>query len=107
MRKTLVRALIAISLMGFFSQVLVAQDETYVPALKAVAEIVISMNHFPSDADKETLAKIAANETLPQSIRDMATTIINISHAANDEGKEAMARIQSNEDAPDRFKDKE
>ncbi len=103
MKITFVRTLMAIVLMGFFTQVSVAQDENE-NALKEVADIVTSINHFPSDADKAALANIAANETLPQGIRDMATTVANIAHVANDEGKVAMARIQASDNAPDRVK---
>ncbi len=98
------RNIVVVIVFGVFSQGAVAQDSANMVALKQVADIVVSMNHFPSDDDKAALATIAANEELPQGLRDMATTITNIEHQPNEEGKAAMARIQESEEAPDRAK---
>jgi hypothetical protein len=100
MKKILIRNLLAITIFGFFTQFSVAQDANNMAALKEIANIVVSINHFPSDADKAALAKISGNEDYPQGIRDMATTVSNIEHAANDAGKAAMARIQASDQAP-------
>ena len=96
MKITLIRNLVAVALIGLFTQVSVAQEANNMGALKEVANIVASINHFPSDADKAALANISGNEALAQGVRDMATAVENIANAANDEGKEAMARIQAN-----------
>ncbi|MDD9889252.1 MAG: hypothetical protein OXU66_16110 [Gammaproteobacteria bacterium] len=103
MTKTLTRSLMVLMLGGLFSQAAMAQDAG--TALKTIADIVSSLNHFPSDADKAALAEIQANDSLPQGVRDMANTVANISHSASDEGKEAMARIQANAGAPDSAKE--
>jgi hypothetical protein len=106
MKKILIRNLLAITLFGFFTQFSVAHHtnnmsaiKEMATALKEIANIVVSINHFPSDADKAALAKISGNEAYPQGIRDMATTVSNIEHAANDAGKAAMARIQASDQA--------
>ena len=103
MLKILTRSLMVLMLGGLFSLAAMAQDAG--AALKTIADIVSSLNHFPSDADKAALAEIEANDALPQGVRDMANTVANISHSASDEGKEAMARIQANANAPDRAKE--
>ena len=91
MKITLIRNFFTAVLMGLFAQVSLAQEENAMGALKEVADIVASINHFPSDADKVALASIAGNDNLPQGVRNMATTVTNIAHGANDEGKNAMA----------------
>ena len=103
MIKTLTKSLIVLMLGGLFSQAAMAQDGA--SALKTIADIVASINHYPSDADKAALAEISSNDSLPQGLRNMADTVANISHAASADGKEAMAAIQANESAPDRAKE--
>ena len=87
------------ALIGLFPQFSLAQDAD--AALKQVADIVASLNHFPSDGDKSTLMAIAENDALPEGLRGMATAVANISHSANAEGKELMSRIGANTQAPD------
>jgi hypothetical protein len=102
MKKTLTRSLMVLLLGGFFSQAALAQNGG--AHLKTIADIVASLNHFPSDADKAALAEIVADENLPQGLRNMASTVANISHAASAEGKEQMAAIQASDQAPDTAK---
>mgnify|MGYP000733922167 CR=1 FL=1 len=73
MKITLIRNFFTAVLMGLFAQVSLAQEENAMGALKEVADIVASINHFPSDADKVALASIAGNDNLPQGVRNMAT----------------------------------
>ena len=100
MKITLIRNLVAMALFGLFTQGAVAQDGAPMAALKEIATIVVSLEHFPTDADKMALAKIAGTEGLPQGVKDMATAVSGIEHAINAEGKAAMARIQANDQAP-------
>ncbi len=102
MKITLIRKLVAVALIALFSQFSLAQDAG--GAIKQIADIVVSINHFPSDADKAALADIAGNDALPEGLRNMATAVSNISHAASAEGKAMMASIQANGEAPDRAK---
>ncbi len=102
MKITLIRKLVAIALIGLFSQFSLAQDAGV--AVKDIADIVGSLNHFPSDEDKALLMMIAENDSYPQGVRDMATAVANFAHSTNAEGKEAMARIVANDQSPDRAK---
>lgn len=101
MKLTLIRKVIAIALLGYFSQFAIADNAS---SATEIAGIVVSMNHFPSDADKERLMAISADESLDVGVRDMATAVTNIAHAANDDGKAAMAAIIAGDEAPDRAK---
>ena len=90
----------AIALIGVFSQFAMADNAS---SATEIAGIVVSMNHFPSDADKAKLMAISADDSLAEPLRGMATVVSNIAHAANADGKAAMAGIMDSE-APDRFK---
>ena len=96
------RKIIIIAIVGLFSQFSMAQDNA--GAIKDVADIVASINHFPSDADKARLMAISGNDSLFEGIRAMATAVSNISHAANADGKAAMAALQALDQLPDRAK---
>jgi hypothetical protein len=98
MQLALIKKVMIIAVLGLFSQFSMADNAS---ALRDIAGIVASLNHFPSDADKATLMEISGDESLAGGIRDMATAVSNISHAANAEGKEAMARIVASDQAPD------
>ena len=104
MKNTIVKQLLLICALGLFSQLAVAQVDANSAAAKQVADIVVSLNHFPSDADKVTLAAISGNTALVQAVRDMATAVANIQHSATAEGKSTMAALQASADIPDRGK---
>ena len=98
----LARKITIIAIVGLFSQFSMAQDNA--SAIKEVADIVASINHFPSDADKDRLMAISDDDSLFDGIRAMATAVSNIAHAANADGKAAMASLQANDQIPDRAK---
>lgn len=87
---------------SLFAQMALAADNQ--ASADEIARIVMSMNHFPSDADKTALMAIAQDESLAQGVRDMASTVANIQHFPNDEGKAKMASLASAEDTPERGK---
>ena len=98
----LARKITIIAIVGLFSQFSMAQDNA--SAIKEVADIVASINHFPSDADKARLMAISDDDSLFDGIRAMATAVSNIAHAANADGKAAMASLQAMDQIPDRPK---
>ncbi|MCH8264819.1 MAG: hypothetical protein IIC10_05415 [Proteobacteria bacterium] len=104
MNTTILRKLILLAAIGLFSQIAMAQNDANGLAVKQIADIVVGLNHFPSDADMATLDEIIANGELAQGVRDMADTVANIEHSANEEGRGAMEAIQANSQAPDRAK---
>lgn len=99
--RTIIRLFAVVAALGLFSQSAMAQDTA--GALKTVADIVVSINHTPSDSDKAALAEISGNSNLPEGLRNMANAVANFNHAASDEAKAQLAAIQSGQ-APDNAK---
>jgi len=58
----------------------------------AMARIVLSLQHFPSDADKQALAEITAGES-SDSVKVVADAIANISHSVGASEKAALEVI--------------
>lgn len=104
MKNKTLQQLFLVGAIGLFSQFAVAQVDANSAAAKQIADIVASLNHFPSDADKAVLSGISENTALAQGLRDMATAVANIQHSATAEGKTAMAALQASSDTPDRGK---
>jgi hypothetical protein len=105
MKNTYLQKFLLIAAIGLFSQFAVAQGNTAnLAAVKQIADIVASINHFPSDADKMALNAIIDDSALSDGIHAMASAVVNIEHATNAEGKTAMAAIQANDGAPVRAK---
>ena len=103
MKNTILSKVLLIATIGLFSQFAAAQNAS-TAAAKQIADIVVSLNHFPSDADKATLAAISGNSELAQGVRDMATAVANIQHAATAEDKSKMMALAAAEDTPERGK---
>lgn len=101
MKITLIRKIMAVALLGLFSQFSMADNAS---SATEVAGILVGMNHFASDADKAKLATIAADDSLAQAVRDMASATANLNHASNDADKALMAGIVAAEQAPERAK---
>lgn len=94
----LTRKIIAVAAIAAFSQFAVADNAS---AFREIADIVASINHFPSDADKAALMAISSDDSLAGPLREMATAVSNISHSATAEGKAAMAEVIANAQVPD------
>ena len=104
MKNTFLQKFLLIAAIGLFSQFSVAQDNpANAAAAKQIADIVASINHFPSDADKMALNSIIDDSALAGAIHAMASAVVNIEHATNAEGKTAMAALQARP-LPDRAK---
>jgi hypothetical protein len=104
MYSTILRKFILVTAFGLFSQFAMAQGDSNEAALKLIADIVVGLNHFPSDDDLETLDQIIANSGLAQGVRGMANAVASIEHTANEEGRGAMEAIQNNAQVPERAK---
>ena len=99
-----VKNLVVIFLLGLFCQFSLAQNQAAVGALQEISRIVASINHFPSDADKNALENIVSNDNLPQGIRMIAGAVMSINHSASSESKQMMAQLQQAARAPDQVK---
>lgn len=62
-------------------------------AAGVMANIVIKLNHFPSDADKATLTGIIESEDSSEDEITIATAILNIAHQVNASDKESLGEI--------------
>ena len=99
MRKNIVLTLIATLALMPLSQISFADDT----AVGTMANIVINLKHFPSDADKAKLSAIA--EGSDSSEAAVATAIANIEHQANAADKEKLSAIVADESAPAGLRD--
>lgn len=70
-------------------------------ATKSMATILISLNHFPSDADKEMLMGIANNSGNSEAIQAIAKAVHNFEHQASAADKEALNGIAGDSSASD------
>ena len=96
MQLTLTKKLLALVLIGFFTQVSLADNAS---AAKTIAGVLTNLNHFPSDADKTMLLAVASDDGNGQGFRMIATAVSKIQHAATAEDKEIMNRIMASERA--------
>lgn len=64
-----------------------------------MAAIVLSLAHFPSDADKEALATIKAG-TGSASVKAVASAIAGISHKVSDSDKAKLLAIAGDDNEP-------
>lgn len=62
-------------------------------AVPKMARIVAELNHFPSAAQKETLAAIKQNENNSEATQTIADAILNIEHKAKPEDVAALKEV--------------
>jgi hypothetical protein len=67
--------------------------------VSTMAGIVLSLQHFPSDADKAALAAIAGGDASAAE-KTIAETIAGIQHKASAEGMAALEAIAADESQP-------
>ncbi len=96
MRMNPTKKLLAIVLIGVFSQFSLADNAS---ATKTIAGILNGLNHFPSDDDKAALMAIADDDGTGRAFRAVASAVSNFAHAATAEDKEIMNRIIASERA--------
>ena len=101
MNSSIIKKLLAIVLIGFFSQIALADNAM---SAKTIAGILVGLNHFPSDSDKTALMAIAEDDSNGRAYRAVATAVSNIQHGATDADKEILNRIIASDQAPDEVK---
>lgn len=90
------KKLLAVALLFTFSQLALADD---VAAAKTIADVVASMNHFPSADQKTALRAVSEDNSVDSSLQTIAATVSNIQHSPTDEGKQALNRIIGSDQA--------
>ncbi len=68
-------------------------------AVSRVAGILSDMQHFPSDAQKESLAAISNDSSYSEEIRTIATAVRNIQHKPQPADVSALKKIQESSSA--------
>lgn len=68
-------------------------------AVATMANVMIGLQHFPSDADKAALAAIAEGDA-SSSVKAVASAIANISHKASADDQATLAAIAGDESEP-------
>jgi hypothetical protein len=66
-------------------------------AIRTMADVTMTLNHFPSDADKQKLAAITASSDSELAV---ATAITNIQHKVADADKAKLNAIIGDDSAP-------
>jgi len=85
------------------TQVLVSQAFAEENNIKTMAHIMINLNHYPSDSEKETLRQISLKSTNSYE-KTMATAMMNLEHAATAEDKKNLSKILQDDAAPEDVK---
>lgn len=67
--------------------------------IKAIAEILLEMNHLPNDQDKQALSDIVENEHSTDSEKAISMAIMNIQHIVSESDREALENIVANEES--------
>jgi bifunctional N-acetylglucosamine-1-phosphate-uridyltransferase/glucosamine-1-phosphate-acetyltransferase GlmU-like protein len=75
--------------------------KTSIDATQSIATIMISLNHFPSDADKEALMAIANDSANSKAIQTIATAVHNFEHMVSAADKESLNMIVEDSSATD------
>jgi NADH:ubiquinone oxidoreductase subunit K len=69
--------------------------------IKKMAEIMLNLNHYPSDSEKQALKQITLSSSSSNYEKTVATAIINLQHQATAEDKEKLNDIINNKSAPE------
>ncbi|MDH3643176.1 MAG: hypothetical protein OES38_13835 [Gammaproteobacteria bacterium] len=76
-----------------------SHSQSQMGAVATMANIVIGLQHFPSDADKAALAAIAEGDA-SSSVKAVARAIANISHKVSADDQATLATIAADESEP-------
>lgn len=84
---------------ALFSLALLNSPAIFADSIHAMADILMHLNHYPSDSEKATLQKIANDGGSSENERIIATAMINLHHKATDEDKEKLGKIMHDSSA--------
>lgn len=72
-------------------------------SVKTMANIMMHLNHYPSDNEKNQLGNIAI-ESNSENIKIIATAMKNLEHSATSSDKQALQKVMNDKDAPENVK---
>jgi len=87
------RSLLLIIIISLASMTGTQAGDAHKSAIKRIAKIALSTNHFPSDSDKAELKTIMNNKNINDSLRIIAHALHNIQHSVNNTDKKALNKI--------------
>jgi hypothetical protein len=62
-------------------------------AMQQMAQITMKLNHYPSDAEKQTLRGIADNASATAGERALATALVNMEHKVSGADKQKLQEL--------------
>ena len=68
-------------------------------AMQTMANIMMNLNHFPSDSEKKALRKIAASGE-SEHIKTIANAMVNLQHKASSADKAKLKTVMNDTSAP-------
>ena len=80
------------------SQGVVAAAESQ--TVHTMAQILLKLNHYPSDSEKQTLQKIVDDKATAAQERVLAQALMHVQHTASAEDKPKLQAIMKDEAAP-------
>jgi len=83
----------ALSIGIFASQTAFAGSSS---SIQAMAKIMMGLNHYPSDGEKETLKKIMSDGSASADEKTIAMAITNLQHKASPADKTKLSAIMDN-----------
>lgn len=81
----------------FLVQPAFAEDQ----ATKTMAQILINLNHYPSDGEKKQLEKIVSLTSTTKQEKVVATAMINLEHTATAADKKQLSKVMDDGAAPE------
>ena len=85
--------------LGISTELLSHSDHSKNIHIKAIAEILLKMNHFPNDQEKQSLSDIIENEHSTDSEKTISMAIMNIQHKIGESDRQPLESIVSNEES--------
>lgn len=70
-----------------------------------MAKILMGINHFPNDQQKETLQNLASDASLSDAERTIAAALAGIQHWPSDEDKAKLMTVANDDSQPEAIRD--
>ncbi len=70
------------------------------PATSEMAQIILHLNHYPSDDEKQSLRTIAASDQATAGERILAKALLNMEHKVGGADRERLRELARNQAAP-------
>ena len=95
------RILPALLCMGLLASPVAAAESK---AVQTMAGILAKLNHFPSDAEKQTLKTLIADKQTTEHERVVAEALMNVQHKVSADDKAKLDAVIKNQSAPESVK---